>query len=191
MGLVQTSDPAAFPIHIAEIRAHLRFEGMGTEEDALLMGYARSAVDYVEEELGRPLIERSYELTLERFPCRFGEPIRIPPAPLQAVTSVVYLDALGMEQTLPTADYVAFGIGDQGGIALAQGKSWPSTRCHPEAVTINFTAGFGPDHNHVPEAIRHALLMLVAHWSGCREASASDVPVAVPEVLSAWRVRLL
>ncbi|MEL6623750.1 MAG: head-tail connector protein, partial [Pseudomonadota bacterium] len=65
-----------------------------------------------------------------------------------------------------------------------------------QTLTIAFRAGFGATAEDVPAPIRHALLMLIAHWFENREPvsfgqSASRIPDAVSDLLKPYRaVRL-
>ena len=78
--------------------------------------------------------------------------------------------------------YTVTGIGDVARISLAQGQSWPATRWHDEAVTVDFIAGFGPDWNSVPEPIRAAIGEAVrSMFDGCG-------PVVSEELVQPYRV---
>jgi uncharacterized phiE125 gp8 family phage protein len=67
---------------------------------------------------------------------------------------------------------------------------WPVTGPIRAAVTIRWWAGYGDSGLAVPKPIRHAILMLAAHWYGQREAvavnigNAPTVPYGVDELLS-------
>lgn len=64
------------------------------------------------------------------------------------------------------------------------------------AFEVAFTAGYGDDAADVPEPIRHAILLLVAHWFERREpvelgAGPQEVPAIVAGLLHPYRrVRL-
>jgi uncharacterized phiE125 gp8 family phage protein len=63
-------------------------------------------------------------------------------------------------------------------------------------IEIEFAAGLGDAADAVPEPIRHAILMLVAHWYEHRDpleigSAAAAIPSAVSDLLKPYReVRL-
>jgi uncharacterized phiE125 gp8 family phage protein len=187
--------PVAIPLSLAEVKAQCRIED--NAEDALLMAYVRSAADYVETTTGLKLISQDWAYQIDGFPDRCAW-IKLPSAPLLSVASVSYLDPLGAWQTLASSVYLVRGIGSvqPGGIALADGQSWPSTSRGIGSVIVTATYGFGPDWNHVPEAIRQAIAMLAAYWFAQREAAAigsdagpvSHVPFSVRELLQSYKL---
>jgi uncharacterized phiE125 gp8 family phage protein len=110
---------------------------------------------------------------------------------VQAVISITYIDGHGVTQVL---DPVLYHVGSEY-LWPAYGQTWPTTRYLPQAVTVRFRAGYGDDWNSVPEAIRQALMMLVAYWYSQREAASvgdhpiSDIPFSVRQILEPYRVR--
>jgi len=54
-----------------------------------------------------------------------------------------------------------------------------------DPVKIAMTVGYGDDTTDVPQAIRHAAMMLAAHWYENREAVAEGSPVPVPMTVDA------
>ncbi len=62
---------------------------------------------------------------------------------------------------------------------------WPMPGRDANGIEIAFVAGFGAQPSAVPEAIRHALLLLVAHWYANREPMELGSPaVAIPDDIS-------
>jgi uncharacterized phiE125 gp8 family phage protein len=193
MTLRLVSPPAVLPLSLGEVRAQCRVDD--SSEDALLMGYAHSAVSWIDGHegwLGRALITQTYDLTLDQFPYGYHPIVRLPVPPVQAVTSITYVDGNGVQQTLAPSRYQISGQY----VWPAYRQTWPATRCHPGAITVRFRTGYGDDWNAVPPAIRQALAMLVAYWFNQREAAAigpdygpvSDVPYGVKALLEPYRV---
>jgi uncharacterized phiE125 gp8 family phage protein len=64
---------------------------------------------------------------------------------------------------------------------------WPG---HSD-LRVRYVAGYAEDHTGVPQPLRHALRLLLAHWYANREAvSAGDLkelPVAVDALISPYR----
>ena len=72
------------------------------------------------------------------------------------------------------------------------GSSWPFITAATGGAVIAFTAGFGPSPTDVPQPIRQAMLMLVAHWYEHRdpiEIGQPDtaIPKAVSDLLAPYR----
>jgi hypothetical protein len=113
--------------------------------------------------------------------------IDIPLPPLQAVSSVQYLDFQGNTQTVsPSAYNVSVGMG--GRIQPQYSTVWPISRPTIDSVFITFTAGMGPTADTVPDNIRTAILMFAAHLYENREAVSADgtftaVPMGVQALL--------
>jgi uncharacterized phiE125 gp8 family phage protein len=194
MSLILITPPAAAPISIQEVRAQCRVDSV--DEDALLMAYVRSATDAVEQMSGLRLIDQTWEYTVDAFPERCGW-IRLPLAPLLALTSIVYLDAQGAAQTLPVTTYLLGGLGSTtpARIILAPNQQWPSTWHGLGSVMIRFRAGW-IDWNGIPESLRQAVLLLACHWFENRSTSAagpdygpvSYIPFGVRELIDPYRI---
>jgi uncharacterized phiE125 gp8 family phage protein len=186
MSLTRLSPPSVTPVALAQVRAQCRVDD--NSEDALLMGYIRSAADWVQEQEGIALITSSWAWRLPVFPYRYNPPITLPLRPLQTVTEIAYTDTNGVAQILPTADYTIVS----GKLWPAFGLSWPETRW-PSDIAITFTAGYGDDWNSVPEPIRHAVMLLVSYWYDMRSAAIGEggpvthVPFSVRELLYPYR----
>lgn len=184
MSLIRVMSPAALPISLAEAKAQCRVSD--ASEDALLMAYVRSAVDYVEEYTGQRLITQSWAYPVDAWPERWCSYIPLPLAPVQSISEVSYLNTLGVPTILSPAIYSFRGER----ITLAPEPTWPSTWHGRDVITVEFVVGFGDDHNYVPEAIRLAVAQLAAYWFGQREAASigpesgpvSHVPFSVREL---------
>ena len=49
------------------------------------------------------------------------------------------------------------------------GFSWPTTFQRDDAIKIEYVIGYGATRADIPSSVRHALLMLVAHYYENRE----------------------
>lgn len=197
------SPSVALPLSLAELRAHIRLSTDDpTDEDPLIMGYLRSAIAWIDGPdgwLGRCLITQTLETKVDRFPGSFSQSyterqILLPCPPVQSVTTVHYVDdPNGNSVLLDDSIYQVVGVNNNTAkLVLAYGEVWPITRPQPEAVTIQYVAGYGDDWNSVPESIRQALMMLVAYWYNQREAALIDpvvteVPMGVKALLAPYK----
>jgi uncharacterized phiE125 gp8 family phage protein len=191
VSLIQVTKPSAVPITLAELKAQVRY--YEADEDAISIGYIRSAVDYIEASSGLRLITQSWAYSVDCWPhqCDY---LRLPLHPVQSITSITYLDAVAGAPTVLDPGVYSFR-GDR--ITLAPNAAWPSVWHGYDTITVELVAGFGEDHNSVPESLRHAVSLLAAFWWEQRTAASigpdsgpvSDVPFSVREILDAHRMR--
>lgn len=205
-GLTLQSVPAEEPVTTAELRDWLRQES--TADDTIIAALGRTARGMVERLLGRQLVTATWLLSLDNFPWPggwqfienpglFPDPhtIRMPKAPLQSVTSIQYYDMADTLNTLSSTVYEVDARTDPGRIMLGMGKVWPVTRLKPAAVRVVFVAGYG-NASAVPESIKTAIKLTVAHWYENREAVvtgtiATELPVSARALLySEWNGEL-
>jgi uncharacterized phiE125 gp8 family phage protein len=175
---VLTTPPAAEPLTLADAKLHLRIETGDTAEDALVTSAVQAAREYAEEATGRALVTQGWTLTLDAFPARGGV-IALERAPVQSVTSVTYLDAAGVSQTLTAGtDYVVDTASQPARVALAPDASWPSTQSgRINAVTVVFVAGYGVAAD-VPEILKGAMKLHVGDMHEHREETLIGTIVA-------------
>lgn len=160
MDLARTGEPAAEPVTLAEVKAHLRV--LHASEDTLITRLARAARVHIETVTSRAFITQSWKLWLDAFPA--SGVIELPRPPLVGVSAIRYVDADGATQTLATSVYHVVTQGFQGRIERKASQSWPATDEHPQAVEIEFVAGYGGDSTAVPEDLRNAILLQAEHF---------------------------
>lgn len=160
--LERVTGPAAEPITAAECKAQLRIDG--TDEDTYIAALIAAAVSYVDATglLGRAIITQTWRQS--------GRPlnrlaIRLPT--VQSLSAVKYYDADNTLQTATLSDFRLIGSRDWAYVEPV--GSWPSTFDRPDAVQVEFVAGYGDAAGDVPASVRHALILLVAHWFENRE----------------------
>lgn len=149
--------PGAEPLSLGQVKQHLRIET--TDEDALLSMIVQVAREHVETITGRFLMRQTIDLQMDGF----SDPIRLV-APLVSVSSVKYIDAAGVTQTVSAADYVVVAPTvrpePRGFLHLALNKSWPTPAEIANCVTVRVVAGT-TDPGDVPAALRHAMLLMI------------------------------
>jgi hypothetical protein len=96
------------------------------------------------------------------------------------ISSIVYVDTAGANQTFSSGNYEVITTTEPGRVQLGYGKTWPTTRDHPNSVTITYTCGHKTGAtavpSDVPAGIRQAMLLLIGHWWENREAFTVDAP---------------
>lgn len=184
-----TTEPTEEPVSLEDAKKHLRVPT--NNEDANISGiYIPAARRRIEAELGRALINTTFEYSLDAFP-RSSLPINLPRNPVQSVTSIVYIASDGTETTMDAADYVLDSSSEPGRIHPVYATTWPHVRRRTNGQTVNvtFVAGYGTDRTNVPAGIREAMLLLIGHYYYHREAvamgtTAAELPRAVGDLLA-------
>lgn len=156
---------------------HCKIES-GDEESAfadLVDMYLAAATGRIEAASGRALFKRTMKFTADAFEAG----IELPAYPVISVTSVAYIDAAGDTQTLSDTSYKLLNRIDRPLLVPAYGLSWPETRDFPGAVTVAFDAGYGPDSDDIPAALRMAVLQTTADFMrfGGNVATTSLMPL--------------
>lgn len=180
--------PPSVPIlQLGPTKAHLRVDG--DDEDLVIGGYIQAATDYLEARhgiLGRALVTQTWRLTQASFTSQ----IDLPVTPLQSVSSVNYYDKDNVAQVVPSSDYRVVADDDDPYIELVSGASWPVAYNRPDAVWVDYVAGYGGVED-VPEAIRQAAHILVAGWFQNREpvsqGAAPAIEFSVKMLLTPYR----
>lgn len=144
---------ATTPVSVAEVKTHLRIDT--SDEDTYLGVLIEAVTDFFEKYTKRDFITKTYRM----WEHEFREGIEIRKSPNVTITSITYYDADNVSQTLSSAVYTLTNANDFPVLGEAVGQSWPTTYSRPQAVTINFTCGYGASSSSVPAAIRQAILI--------------------------------
>lgn len=183
--LSRISAPSVKPVSVADVKEQSRVDGVA--EDALLARLIDAATATIDGPygIGICLESQQWEWAMDRFPLVF----QIPLYPVISVDSIKYIDQNGTEQTLDPSVYRVDTHSNPARINLAWNQVWPSARLVSNAVKVTITAG----HTSVPEDLKHAIVLLVAHWYENREAVTLDgtprnMPMAVDAILDRYRV---
>jgi hypothetical protein len=194
------------PITLAEAKLQLRLEI--PDDDALVARLIDSARLRAQALLRQTLLTTTYDFFMDEFPAAaisyynrwnrlmgpnpqwlpYGQAIiRIPAPPLVSVASIKCVDPVGNWVTLDPSIYIV-ATGNSSRIANVPGCIWPVIRWQPDAVVIQFTAGYATAAQ-VPESVKSACALMVASWYEHREevADAQTYPVSntVDALLSA------
>ena len=164
--------PALEPVSLADVKAHLRVDH--DDDDALLTAAIVSARVHVESATRRKLIEQEWRVYLDRWPRK--RILRVPVAPLISVDAVRIYDAEGEPNLVDSDDYEVDSAAVPGRLVLAATAPSPVGRA-VNGIEIDVTAGYGATTLDVPSPLRHAVMMLVAHWYEHRGAVGHDLAV--------------
>ena len=153
-----------------EFSVDVQLKTLQSVEDDLLTQKIKAARGYVEHYQRRQLMEATYCLHFDRFPCGIIYP---PIYPITSIEHIKYLDTSGEWQTIDEADY-AF---DEARIMPK--TCWPRSYPLINAVEVKLKAGYATADD-VPNRTKEALLMLADHFYCHREAVTEGALVEVP-----------
>lgn len=198
MGTTLVTPPTTDPVTLNEAKAHCRVAI--PDDDGMLVTYLMAARQHIEKETRLALMTQTWDVTFDyEWPmqkidgCQKHR-IVLPRPPVQSVTSITYVDSAGSTQTLAASQYkVAKADTGETLIEPAYAAIWPVVRREIAAITVRFVAGYGSNQGDVPEPLRQAVLLLVAHWYENREAVnvgniSSELPFTVAALVFPYRV---
>jgi uncharacterized phiE125 gp8 family phage protein len=189
--------PTTLPLTLDECKAHLRVTF--NDDDGLIKAYAAAAVKALDGKsghLGRCLMPQIWRQTLDGgFPAACGgrdDRIDLPLGPVRSVTAVTYVDANGATQPLSSTAYDFFADDGLEAACLrpVYGTAWPATRRQPDAVVIDYDAGYA-SAAEVPEPIKAAILLhvgfLYENPSAVGANTLDQLPLAYTHLLAPYR----
>lgn len=150
--------PAVEPVPLAEMKAWLRLDG--TDEDGLVSALTTAARLLVEASVGRFLITQVWRVVRDVWPA--DGLVRAPYGPLAGLQMARIFDAQGAAQTL-SADLFAVETAHEPGRLRVVGSP-PAPGRGREGIALDLILGYGPTPSDVPEVLRQAVRLLVAHW---------------------------
>lgn len=160
------SQPETEPVILSEAKVHLEYTG--SSKDAYITSLIKTARRLCETYTGLSFVTQERRIKLDTFPTS-GKPITVPYGPVQSIDSFTYLNDDGTTTTLVSGTDFAvdlhsgfcrlFALGADGEV-----DAWPTDiRKYPQAVTIEYTAGYDSAVNEpLPDQIKQAILLQVA-----------------------------
>jgi hypothetical protein len=229
-------------ITLDEAKNFLKIPPSVKTDDALIQSLISAGREQIEVFTGQAVAARKYVQALDSFPYyvdtimsqqayppnyysnprysttlwNYSQMLKLFRGPLTSVDSIQYIDTNGEPQTLHQGvDFVVDYLGFDPRIFPLPGQFWPSVIYTPNAVLVNFTAGYDPDPTKtlhintgagsppfqepsydivigVPQTLRIANLMYVAHWYSNREpvvaGQAGTLPMHLESMLWSFRI---
>jgi uncharacterized phiE125 gp8 family phage protein len=177
--------PTVEPVSVATARLFLRVDG--SDDDTVITLLTKAAREKGEELARRAFISQTWEMIIDCWPHDLRLKVYRPP--LISVSFVKYLDSSNVEHTF--TDYVVDTRNEPGVIIF---NTLPGEALLKSgAITVRFVAGYGAAETNVPDRIKTAILLLVAHWYEHRETInigniVSEVPMGSKLLFIAERV---
>lgn len=188
MSAILLTPPALEPVSLADAKHFLRVEH--DDDDDLIAALIAAARVHVEAQTRRALIEQTWRLVRDVWPASGRLPIL--PAPLIAVTAIRVFDADGAPHVLEGGDFVIDTVSAPAMLAFARGAPRAPGKL-AAGIEIDIAAGYGAAPEDVPEPLRQAIRMLVAHWYENRGVIAASgevasMPASVSSLIAPFRV---
>lgn len=187
---VRVTAPGVDLIEIVDARRQCSVDDSDSDDLlTALVGAVTEALEMPRGILRVCLLKQTWRESLSGFP---RGAIHLPIEPMIEVTKVEYMAAGSTTWSELAADQWEAYRTDLGGfVQPVAGASWPDTSDRVETVRVTYDAGFGVKVSDVPQAIRHAAKMLVAHYFENREATivgiqAQELPLGVQYLLQPW-----
>jgi uncharacterized phiE125 gp8 family phage protein len=192
MANILLTGPSVEPITLTDAKLHLRVDT--SAQDTLIQSLIMASRLHIEAALDLALITQSWRLRLDSWP-RSGTLV-LPLRPVEELTAVrVHVDDDTIE-TLDVDDFILDGTPNPARVVWRGTGTAPVSPIAANGIEIDLVAGYGDAPSDVPQPIRQALLLLVAHWYENREpveigATATVIPGSVSSLLSLYRRRRL
>jgi hypothetical protein len=218
MNVTITGQPPFDPVTLQDVYKSLRLDTEGSPEthadDSLLSSLITAATKHVEH-MGRfSLIRRHLRVSYSGFPPKPTEFVRYTPAarmnsvnalamiypPVLSISSVKYYDADNTLQTISHADYF-LPDQQQPQVVFVSGFIAPTVYDRPDAVQINYYAGYRPSVNNpttqaeyaanVPTSIKRAIILQVqALYDDLAPADYARVQSAIEALIQPYRIQI-
>ncbi|MDO9414027.1 MAG: head-tail connector protein [Pseudolabrys sp.] len=169
--------PAVEPLSLAEAKAFLRVEH--NDDDDVIGALIAASRIHVEAQTRRALITQTWRITLDAWP-EDGR-LKVAPAPLRELSATRVYDDGGVAHAVDAESFVV----DSGGSALAFAPwALPAPGRIVAGIELDVICGYGDAATDVPEPLRHALRLLVAHWYENRGLAALGAVTILPSTVA-------
>lgn len=174
--LERITAPSVEPVTAQECMDHVRETDAG--QTSYISALLSAAVEYMDGQgvLGRAMITQTWRQYLPASP---GRVALLMPS-VQSVTAIGYFDADNTQQAATLSDFNVFGPADRTTVEPKPNAAWPVAFERPDAIWVDFTAGYGDAASDVPDPLKHAIKMLVSHWYEQRESTSEKLVQTVP-----------
>ena len=175
------------PLTLQDCKDHMRVTTADAGQDARISMALLAAVLELENLCQRTLCETQWVATLDSFPTA----IKLPMAPILAVSQIKYKDISGTLQTLAPSQYAVDTVSEPGFVVPAPNITWPDVQDGAiNAVSVFYTAGYASAPAtqaiaaaSVPAPLRQWLLIRVATLFENRESiSFASAPFEIQQL---------
>ncbi len=177
MAAILLSAPALEPVSVTEAKAYLRVDH--DDDDAVIAALIAAARGHVEALTRRMLIAQTWRFVRDIWPP--DGRLRLRTGPLRSLVAVRVFDAQNNASSVDVASFVLDKANDT---IAAPAWALPQPGRATAGIEIDVQLGYGATAGDVPDALRHAIRVLVAHWYDNRGqvAIGQSVPIMPPTV---------
>jgi hypothetical protein len=197
------------PVTLSEAKAHLRIDS--DAEDDLISTLITAATRWTEDYCDRTWCYTQWKMSVDSFYGNVGSPVQfglkadgnnidgrqtvvpnldleLPRPPMAqsgtatAVTITYTPNAGASTATLDSTQYRVDRLSTPGICRPLYGQTWPSHLLDFNSTTVTYWAGYSADGTAVPNAVKVAIKMIVAHLWKHREMTAEQAVTEVPGV---------
>jgi uncharacterized phiE125 gp8 family phage protein len=174
MPSILLAGPAVEPITLAEAKQFIRVEH--DDDDDIIAALIAGSRIHVETQTRRALITQSWRLTRDVWPELGCVPVL--PVPLRTLDAARVYKFDGSTLAIEVAAFAVDKTAAPARLAFTRG-ALPAPERTVGGIEIDVTCGYGDALENVPEPLRQAIRLLVAHWYENRGLVAIGHEVAV------------
>lgn len=190
MLLTELTTVASNALPVQVLKDHLRlgtgFSDSGMQ-DSLLEAYLRSAMAAIEGRIGKALMTRRFQLTLQDW--RDLSEQALPVAPVTALVSLTLVDVLGVSTVVAATRYRLVQDTHRPKL-VSVGYLLPTVPADGK-IQVVFDAGFGPSWTDVPPDLQQAVFLMAGQYYEHRNQFAETtpgLPYPVQSLIERWRI---
>jgi uncharacterized phiE125 gp8 family phage protein len=188
MSSILLTGPSVEPLTLAEAKNYLRVEH--DDDDAAVGALIAAARIHIETQTRRALITQTWRFIADAWPS--DGRLRLSPAPLQQILAARVYE---LDGTTVTVDTEAFVIDKAAAPPLIAFMPWslPTPGRDTGGIELDIKVGYGDAAASVPEPLRQAMRLLIAHWYENRGVAAFGsamtlLPANIGALLAPYRV---
>lgn len=174
--------PQREPLSVDDMRQWLQLDTR--DDDDLLAAMIKAARSSIEQAIRRALMLQKWRVRAQEWPRQGG--LQVPLSPLLSLDAVRVFDAAG---TPSLVDLSHFDVADS---LITLRLDEISRDLFTFGVELDVSVGYGAQAADVPEPLRQAMRMLIAHWLAFRsqalhEGSVTHFPPAIAGAIMPYR----
>lgn len=167
IGLTVTTDAAAEPLTLAQVKSWERIDHSADEDD--LNALIKAARQRIEGDTSRAFVNKTLTLTLDAVP--LNNIITLPVGPVSSVASITSYATDDTSSVVATSVYRVDTSSVPGRVVLKDGQVWPTGLRRQNALSIVFVAGYGAAASNITDTpLMMAMRLLIEHWYSNRGA---------------------
>jgi uncharacterized phiE125 gp8 family phage protein len=182
MASILLTAAAVEPVTLDEAKAFLRVEH--NDDDEVIAALTAASRIHVEAQTRRALITQGWRISADAWP-QDGR-LLVRPAPLQTLDAARVYDFEGVAHEIDTQAFVP-DLATSTLVFAPNLTSWapPAPGRLAAGIELDVICGYGDAPTDVPEALRQAIRLLVAHWYENRGLAAIGTVTVLPSTVAA------